>query len=47
MEHIGQKIKDLRKKANMTQDRLADCHVLPAFSMILSVIRDVRRKTGS
>ena len=24
MEHIGQKIKDLRKKADMTQDRLAD-----------------------
>ena len=24
MEHIGQKIKDLRKKAEMTQDRLAD-----------------------
>ena len=24
MEHIGQRIKDLRKKANLTQDRLAD-----------------------
>ena len=24
MEHIGQKIKDLRKKADLTQDRLAD-----------------------
>ena len=24
MEHIGQRIKDLRKKADMTQDRLAD-----------------------
>jgi Predicted transcriptional regulators len=24
MEHIGQKIKDLRKKADMTQDHLAD-----------------------
>ena len=24
MEHIGQKIKELRKKANMTQDRLAE-----------------------
>ena len=25
MEHIGQRIKNLRKKADMTQDRLADC----------------------
>ena len=24
MDHIGQKIKELRKKADMTQDRLAD-----------------------
>ena len=24
MEHIGQRIKDLRKKANMTQDRVAE-----------------------
>ena len=24
MEHIGQKIKDLRKKADLAQDRLAD-----------------------
>ena len=24
MDHIGQKIKDLRKKADMTQDHLAD-----------------------
>ena len=24
MEHIGQRIKDLRKKADLTQDRLAD-----------------------
>ena len=25
MTGIGQKIKELRKKADMTQDRLADC----------------------
>ena len=25
MEHIGQKIKDLRKKAELMQDRLVDC----------------------
>ena len=24
MEHIGQRIKDLRKKADLTQDRLAE-----------------------
>ena len=24
MEHIGQRIKDLRKKADLTQDRLVD-----------------------
>ena len=28
MEHIGQRIKDLRKKANMTQDRLAEMLVV-------------------
>ena len=48
MEHIGQKIKDLRKEADMTQERfMAGRHALPAFFMILSVIRDGRRKTGS
>ena len=25
MEHIGRKIKDLRKKAELMQDRLVDC----------------------